>query len=155
MINSIKKYSKTFLFKVLVGIIILPFLFWGMGDVFSGGSQNVVAKIDSEKISTRDFVNYLNVLDLNEQERRNLPNSDLINRILSDYIGKKVLVLELEDLDVILEDSSLKELILNDKTFFKNNKFSRTEYEKFLISSSISAPLFETNLAEQEKKDNY
>ena len=152
MLNSIKKYSKTFLFKVLVGIIILPFLFWGMGDVFSGGSQNVVAKIDSEKISTRDFVNYLNVLDLNEQERRNLPNSNLINRILSDYIGKKVLVLELEDLEVILEDSSLKELILNDKTFFKNNKFSRTEYEKFLISSSISAPLFETNLAEQEKK---
>ena len=71
------------------------------------------------KISTRDFVNYLNVLDLNEQERRNLPNSDLINRILSDYIGKKVLVLELEDLDVILEDSSLKELILNDKNFLK------------------------------------
>ena len=50
MLNSIKKYSKTFLFKVLVGIIILPFLFWGMGDVFSGGSQNVVAKIDSKKL---------------------------------------------------------------------------------------------------------
>ena len=29
MLNSIKKYSKTFFFKVLVGIIILPFLFWG------------------------------------------------------------------------------------------------------------------------------
>ena len=51
MLNSIKKYSKTFFFKVLVGIIILPFLFWGMGDVFSGGSQNVVAKIDSEKVT--------------------------------------------------------------------------------------------------------
>ncbi len=152
MLNSIKKYSKTFLFKVLVGIIILPFLFWGMGDVFSGGSQNVVAKIDSEKISTRDFVNYLNVLDLNEQERKNLPNTDLINRILSDYIGKKVLILELEDLNVMLEDSSLKELIINDKTFFKDDKFSRTEYEKFLISNSLSAPLFETNIAEQEKK---
>ena len=152
MLNSIKKYSKTLLFKVLVGIIILPFLFWGMGDVFSGGSQNVVAKIDSEKISTRDFVNYLNVLDLNEQERKNLPNTDLINRILSDYIGKKVLILELEDLNVMLEDSSLKELIINDKTFFKDDKFSRTEYEKFLISNSLSAPLFETNIAEQEKK---
>ncbi len=152
MLNSIKKYSKTFLFKLLVGIIILPFLFWGMGDVFSGGSQNVVAKIDSEKISTRDFVNYLNALDLNEQDRKNLPKTDLINKILSDYIGKRVLILELEDLKVTLEDSSLKNIILNDKTFFKDNKFSRTKYEKFLISSSLSAPLFETNIAEQEKK---
>ena len=106
MLNSIKKYSKTFFFKVLVGIIILPFLFWGMGDVFSGGSQNVVAKIDSEKVSTRDFVNYLNVLNLNEQERKDLSKTDLIDLILSDYIGKKVLLLELEDLNVILGDKS-------------------------------------------------
>ena len=152
MLNSIKKYSKTFFFKVLVGIIILPFLFWGMGDVFSGGSQNVVAKIDSEKISTRDFVNYLNILNLSEQERKDLPKTDLIEKILSDYIGKKVLLLELEDLDVILEDPSLKEIIINDKTFFKDKKFSRIEYEKFLISNNLTAPLFEANIAEQEKK---
>ncbi len=123
MLNSIKKYTKTFLFKVLVGIIILPFLFWGMGDVFSGGNQNVVAKIESEKISTRDFVNYLNILDLSEQERKNLPNTDLINNILSDYIGKKVLILELEDLNVSIENESLKDIIINDKTFFKDKKF--------------------------------
>ena len=152
MLNSIKKYSKTFFFKVLVGIIILPFLFWGMGDVFSGGSQNVVAKIDSEKVSTRDFVNYLNLLNLSEQERKNLPKTDLINRILSDYIGKKVLALELQDLNVVLDDASLREIIINDKTFFKDDKFSRTEYEKFLVSNSLSAPLFESNMAEQEKK---
>ena len=152
MLNSIKKYSKNFFFKVLVGIIILPFLFWGMGDVFSGGSQNVVAKIDSEKVSTRDFVNYLNVLNLSDQERKDLPNTDLIDKILSDYIGKRVLFLELEDLNVVLDDLSLKEIIINDETFFKDNKFSRTEYEKFLISNNLTAPLFENNLAEQEKK---
>ena len=152
MLNSIKKYSKTFLFKVLVGIIILPFLFWGMGDVFSGGSQNVVAKIDSEKISTRDFVNYLNILNLSDKERKDLPKTDLIEKILSDYIGKKVLVLELNDLNIVLEDKSLKEMIINDKTFFKDDKFSRSKYEKFLISNSLSAPLFEANVAEQEKK---
>ncbi len=152
MLNSIKKYSKTFFFKVLVGIIILPFLFWGMGDVFSGGSQNVVAKIDSEKISTRDFINYLNILNLSDQERKDLPETTLAEKILSEYIGKKVLILELEDLDVVLEDSSLKELIINDKTFFKENKFSRTEYEKFLITSGLNAALFESNMAEQEKK---
>ena len=37
----------------------------------------------------------------------------------------------------------------------KDKKFSRTEYEKFLISNNLTAPLFETNVAEQEKKDSY
>ena len=123
-----------------------------MGDVFSGGSQNVVAKIDSEKVSTRDFVNYLRVLDLNDQERKNLSKTDLIERILADYIGKRVLILELSDLNVTISDLTLKDLIINDKTFFKNDKFSRTEYEKFLVTNNLSAPLFENNIAEQEKK---
>ena len=55
-----------------------------MGDVFSGGSQNVVAKIDSEKVSTQDFINYLNNLNLSETERKIFPNGDLIEKILSE-----------------------------------------------------------------------
>ena len=149
MLNSIKKYTKTFFFKLLIGIIILPFLFWGMGDVFSGGSQNIVAKIDSEKISTQDFVNYLRSLDLNDQERKDISKTNLVEKILSDYIGKRVLALELEDLNVTISDRTLKEIIVNDKTFFKDDKFSRTEYEKFLISSNLTAPFFETNMAAQ------
>ena len=43
MATSIGKLSKSFLLKLLVGIIILPFVFWGMGDVFRGGNQNVIA----------------------------------------------------------------------------------------------------------------
>ena len=49
MSTSIGKLSKSFFVKVLVGIIILPFIFWGMGDVFRGGNQNVIATIDSKK----------------------------------------------------------------------------------------------------------
>ena len=48
MLTSIGKYSKSFFVKLLVGIIILPFVFWGMGDVFRGGNQNVIASIDSK-----------------------------------------------------------------------------------------------------------
>ena len=138
MLNSIKKYSKTFFFKVLVGIIILPFLFWGMGDVFSGGSQNVVAKIDSEKVSTRDFVNYLRSLNLSDQERKNISKTNLIERILSDYIGKRVLALELEDMNVVISDETLKDIIINDKTFFKDNYTHQKRLLLRLCTDSLS-----------------
>jgi hypothetical protein len=45
MATSIAKLSKSFFIKLLVGIIILPFVFWGMGDVFKGGNQNIIATI--------------------------------------------------------------------------------------------------------------
>ena len=152
MLSSIGKFSKSLSIKILVGIIILPFIFWGMGDIFRGGNQNIIATIDSEKISTQEFFNYLNRLNLNEKERKELNKTDLLERILSEYIGKKIVNLEIQDLGITLSDTSLKDIIINDKTFFKDENFSRTEYEKFLLESGLNAPQFENNLAEQEKK---
>ena len=126
-----------------------------MGDIFSGGSQNVVAKIDSEKISTQEFINYVRMLNINEKDREKIINNNILEKILSSYIGNKVLELELNDLRLIISNKSLKNIIINDKTFFKDNAFSRTEYEKFLITSNLSAPQFEENIAQQEKKDSY
>jgi len=155
MATSIGKLSKSFFIKLLVGIIILPFVFWGMGDVFRGGNQNVVATIDSEKISTQEFLNYLREINLNEEQIKSLPKTDLVEQILSQYIGRKVMALEIEKNGVVVNDNALRNLIKNDKLFFKNDKFSRTEYEKFLIKSGITAPQFEANIVEQEKRRQF
>ena len=155
MATSIGKLSKSFFLKLLVGIIILPFVFWGMGYVFRGGNQNVIATVDSKKISTQEFVNYINRLNLNEEQIKNLSKTDLVEQILSDYIGKKVMSLEIEKLSIVVSDNALRDIIKNDKLFFKKNKFSRTEYEKFLIKSGITAPQFEANIVEQEKRRQF
>jgi len=152
MLTSIRKITTSFLAKVLIGIIILPFLFWGMGDVFRGGNQNILATIDAEKISTQSFLEYVNRLNLNKQQVEKLNKTDLLDRILSDYIGKKIISLEIEGQGINLSNRSLKKIIITDKTFQKDSKFSRTSYEKFLLESGISASIFEQNILEQEKK---
>ena len=155
MATSIGKLSKSFFVKLLVGIIILPFVFWGMGDVFRGGNQNVIATIDSKKVSTQEFMNYLNLLNLNENQIKNVQKTDLIEKILSEYIGRKVMALEIEESGINISDNSLRDIIKNDKSFFKDNKFSRTEYEKFLLTSNITAPTFEQNIVEQESRRQF
>ena len=65
MLTSIRKKTASILAKILIAIIILPFLFWGMGDVFSTGNQNVVVTINSEKISAQNFVEYVNRININ------------------------------------------------------------------------------------------
>ena len=155
MLTSIGKFSKSFILKLFVGIIILPFVFWGMGDVFRGGNQNVIATIDSEKVSTQEFVDYLRRLNLNEKQIKELPKTDLIEKILSEYIGKRVMALEIKKLGISINDNSLRKIIKSDKSFFKEGKFSRTEYEKFLLKSGLTAPLFEANVVEQEKRRQF
>ena len=152
MLTSIKKATSSFFTKVLIGLIILPFVFWGMGDVFRTGNQNVLVNIDAEKIGVQNFVNYLSQLNLTDEQRKNLSKTDLLDRILSDYIGKKIIAMEIETGGVKLSNSSLKEIITSDETFKKDNQFSRTEYEKFLLENRMSPTMFEQNISEQEKK---
>ena len=152
MLTSIVKFSKSLSIKVFVGIIILPFIFWGMGDVFQGGNQNIVAKIDRDKIRTQEFVNYLNRLNLTDEQRKNISSTDLIDQILTEYIGRKVIQSEIEDMNIHISDKSLTQIIKNEEIFQKDGKFSRTKYEKFLLESGITAPMFEKNIVEQEKK---
>ena len=143
MATSIGKLSKSFLVKILVGIIILPFVFWGMGDVFRGGNQNVIATIDSKKISAQEFIAYLNQLNLDKDQIKNFSKTNLFDQILAEYIGKKVMDLEIKQLKITVNDNALRNIIKNEKLFFKNDKFSRTEYEKFLLKSGVTAPAFE------------
>ena len=52
MITSLRKFSSSIYAKILFGIIIIPFIFWGMGSSFVGGNKNIVLSIDKEKYST-------------------------------------------------------------------------------------------------------
>ena len=60
MLDKLRNFSKGKLAGVLVAIIIIPFVFWGMGSVFSGGNTNSIAKINNYNVSTQDFADFVN-----------------------------------------------------------------------------------------------
>ena len=60
MLSKLRNFSKSRLSGVLVFIIIIPFVLWGMGSVFSGGNTNIIAKIDNQNISTEQLIDGLN-----------------------------------------------------------------------------------------------
>ena len=75
MLNNIRNFSKTIFAKILLVIIIVPFVFWGMGGVFSSGNTNTIVKINNYSISTQDFIDYLNQSKLDQNViKKNLEN---------------------------------------------------------------------------------
>ena len=145
MLGSIRKFSGSIYAKVLLAIIIIPFVFWGMGDFTSGG-KNVVLLIDKEKYSTQQFVDFIN------KTKTEKVNADDIEEFLADFIGQKLIEKEIENFGIKLSDTSLSKLIKHQKKFKRDNEFSRNEYEKFLLENNITAVTFESLLSQQEKK---
>ena len=148
MLGTIRKFSSSIYAKVFLFIVAIPFVFWGMGPVFQGGKQNTIVEIGNKKVSTKEFINFIN-FSLNENE---IIDDDIIEKLLANFIGEKLINLEIKNHEIKLSENSLSKIIRNDKKFRKDNKFSRTEYEKFLIENNISAAFFETNIQGQNKK---
>ena len=78
MIGSFRNFAKSRYAGILVGIIIIPFVFWGMGSVFSSGNTNSIAKINKENISTQDFIDHINQSNIPTETIRNNLDQNII-----------------------------------------------------------------------------
>ena len=79
-------------------------------------------------------------------------NTVEIEKLLTNFIGRKLIQLEIEKFNINITEKSLAQLVKSQEIFKKENKFSRNEYEKFLIKNSVNAVAYEKNLSQQEKK---
>jgi peptidyl-prolyl cis-trans isomerase D len=55
MLESLRKHASGWIAKILMGLLVVSFAIWGIGDIFTGGGTREVAEIGSVKIGTEDF----------------------------------------------------------------------------------------------------
>ena len=153
MLSSIRKFSKSILGKIVIGLIAVAFVVgFGMGGSFSG-KQNIVAEINNEKITSQEFVTYLQKVNITTDDIEKIGKSNLLQRILMNYISEKIISIESKKRGFQLTDRSLLNKLKDDKKFQKDGKFSEIKYEKFMISNNLTKPFYENIVRETEVKD--
>ena len=151
MINSFRNFAKTKFAGLLVFIMIIPFVFWGMGGMFSSGNTNNVAKINNKNISTQDFINHINQSNIPEQTIRENLDKNIIEELLSTLVSATLLNLEVKDFNILISENTLFQMIKSNQNFQDDNgNFERIKYEKFLLENNQSAPGFEARLRNRE-----
>ena len=155
MISSFRNFAKTKFAGILVFIMIIPFVFWGMGGMFSSGNSNTIAKINKRNISTQEFIDYLNDSGIPQKSIRDNLKNNIIEELLSGLVATMLLDLEVQDYNLIISGNTLLKKIRENKNFFdENGNFQRTKYEKFLLENNQSAPQFEQRLKKRELQKN-
>ena len=148
MVNPFKNFTKKKIGGLLlILVIIVAFGFGGFGGGFSTGNQNNIAKINNTNISTQDFMDYLNRSGLSQQVIKENIDKNVIEELLSSLISMTLLDLEIKDMGLLLPEEILIEKLKKNKNFQdENGKFQRTLYEKFLLTNSMSAAMYEIKL---------
>ena len=117
MISSFRNFAKTKFAGILVFIMIIPFVFWGMGSMFSSGNTNTIAKINKTNISTQEFIDYLNSTGIPETKIRENLDNNIIEELLSGLVSTTLLDLEVKDYNIIISQNTLLKLIKENKNF--------------------------------------
>ena len=155
MISSFRNFAKTKFAGLLVFIMIIPFVFWGMGSMFSSGNTNNIAKINKKNISTQDFIDHINKSNIPQQTIRDNLDKKIIEELLSTLISTTLLDLEIKDFNIIIsENTLLKKIKTNENFQSEDSTFERSKYEKFLLENNQSAPGFELRLRGRELQKN-
>ena len=155
MISSFRNFAKTKFAGLLVFIIIIPFVFWGMGGMFSSGNTNNIVKINNTNISTKEFIDYINKSNIPQKTIRENLDENIIEELLSTLISTTLLDLEVKDFNILISKETLSKKIKTNKNFQnENGNFERLKYEKFLLENNETAPSFELRLKGRELQKN-
>jgi peptidyl-prolyl cis-trans isomerase D len=125
---------------ILMGLIILSFAIWGIGDIFRGFGANSLAQVGSVEIGADTYRNaYQNELQtMQRAEHRNITNEEaheygLDGQVLSRLVNEAALDDQVRGLRLAISDEDIKKTIVNDDNFKgMTGKFDRQAFDAFL-----------------------
>ena len=148
MLKAMRKHAK--FFYVLFFIVILSFVFWGVGTVDK--STNVtIAEIDKEKISVedywkaydraREFYRQLFKEKFDETTEKQL---NLKQKVLDSLIDERVLLLAAKKEGIKVTDEELQDAVVNDPAFMRDGRFNNEIYLRTLQLNRLTPDFFES-----------
>lgn len=153
MLDLMRRHSRSWLIKVLLGTIIVVFVFfYGWG--FMERKAGLIASINGSDISLKSYEEYYRNLLENFRNRGNENPSEEILRDLRkvafDNMVQRILVLqEAEQLNLSVTLDEIKDHVRRLPEFQRNGQFDRSLYLRILKLSRISPNEFEMDQKNQ------
>jgi peptidyl-prolyl cis-trans isomerase D len=161
MLRGIHKATSNWLGKAIMatvmGLLIVSFAVWGIGDIFRGFGRNAVAKIGGTEISIEQFRQFYT--DRLQQVGRQLGRAitpdqarglGLDRQLLSQIVAETALDEYSRKLRLGLSDAEISRRITGDPSFHgANGQFDRARFEQIIRTAGFTEPRF----VDQNRRD--
>ncbi len=147
MLKFMRKYAKSYLIKVIFGVIILVFIFYfGAGSI--NQKETVIAEVGSFDITDPEYrETYNKEVEIFRQLYRDKMDealmSELKTKVLNDIINKYILLDEAKKLGVSVSDQEFADLLGTVEAFRKDGKFDKDRYVAVLRQNNLEPDQFE------------
>ncbi len=150
MLDGIRRNTRSMAVKILFAVIILVFVFWGVGG-FRASRKAILAKVNGEEITSQEFLKvYQREYDRILRRRPSLTAEDIRKMglkqiIFNQLVNEKLLLQEANKLGIIVTPQQLRRQITSMVVFQdKHKRFDPARYRAVLSSNEMSPLEFET-----------
>ncbi len=152
MLKVMRKHAKYF--YVLFFIVIITFVFWGVGTVDKTGMIEKAAEVGPYKILADDYIDtyerYVRFYrEIYKEKFSEEMQKELKRKVLESMVDDKVLLIAAKDAGIVVSDEELQDSISREPAFQKNGVFDHDMYINRLMLNRITPEYYE-NMKRQE-----
>ncbi len=149
MLRLMRDYATSWLIKIILGAIVVVFVFWGVGS-FRNRKSNVIASVNGEAVALDEYRStYNNLLEQMRQRFGNNLNEELLQMLrldqqaLDQLIEQRLLMQEVAKLNFRVTDEEVIRAIQNISSFQTNGVFDSRLYTTVLNYNQMTPEGFE------------
>ncbi|MGM0654854.1 MAG: SurA N-terminal domain-containing protein [Thermodesulfobacteriota bacterium] len=149
MLRYLRENTGNWIIKFFLGIIVLVFVFLGVGSMNSG-KHNQVATVNDQTITFSEYRDaYQRMIQRLQQQFGTSLDDDLIKSLnvkqhaVNSLIDQKILEIEAQELNIVVSDEELKQDLLSVKAFQKDGAFNLDLYKRVLGQNAMTPETFE------------
>jgi hypothetical protein len=153
MLQSMRRHAKYF--YVLFFIVIITFIFWGVGTKDKSNIETV-AEVGKEKITVEEYWRtYERARDSYHEMYKDQPVEEIEKKlnlkqmVLNGLIEERVMLLSAIELGIAPSDEDLQQAIINDPRFKRDGIFKKDVYVKTLALNRLTPEMYEGILRNQ------
>jgi len=149
MLSLMRKHATSWLIKILLGAIVVVFVFWGVGS-FRSRKASVVASVNDDIITAEAYNEAFNAL-LEQMRQRfgNNLNEEMVKMLridrqaLDQLIDKTLILQEASKLKLRVTNEEVVDSITGIGAFQNNGQFDRRLYQRILEFNRLTPEGFE------------
>lgn len=152
MLDFIRKNAGSWIIKLTLFIIIVVFIFWGIGGL-RGRREGIVAQINNYTITQREYqLAYNNFLQIYQKFYPEGIPEDILKKLnlkqktLDELITRAIMLQEARKLSLEASADEVREAIRSNLIFQENGVFNSDLYKQFLQTNRLTPEEFESEL---------
>jgi peptidyl-prolyl cis-trans isomerase D len=160
MLDALRRSAGSWVVKVLLGLLVVSFAVWGVGDIFRMGGQTYLAEVGSRSITPqafqRDYQNQIAMVSnqlgrqLTTQEARSY---GIGQRVLENLIGTTAIDIHADKLKLGISDEAVATAIKAEPSFNgANGEFDPQRFQEVLRTVGMNEPGFIALQREEMKR---